>query len=299
MSAPVELSHMGLWTRLKPVRDRSRTGTGEALPDREQSHADRLRADGGEQGDRDEGAAGDGTDAEDEEDETSPLNDGEDEVGEATADETDATGTARDRAEDAESGVDTSNVEVTEAGEAEPAEPKWDRIDPDDIPEFEIRADRPAGVGESTGDSSPGDPAPDSTADERGTASTNHQNTDPTAGRPNTARSPGRSRLKQGGTEGYIVALEICARLPDDVRLPDEAADIVPAAVEAELEQDIRAFATAEFETPTPSVETLSFVEADGEIWLRLRLGVSPEAFADLDPDEIREHALQQLEGLF
>ena len=290
---------MGLWTRLRPLADRSRTGTGEAVPDRGRSRADRLRADGGERGDRDEGAAGNGTDEADGENETSATNDGEDEVDDATADETDATEPARDRAEDAAAGVDTSNVEVAEAGEAEPAEPKWDRIDPDEIPEFEIRADRPAGVGGSADDSSADGRAADSAADDRSTASTNDGRTDPTAGRPNAARSPGQSRIKQGGTEGYIVALEICARLPDDVRLPDEAADIVPAAVEAELEQDVRAFTAAEFETATPSVETLSFVEVDDEIWLRLRLGVSPEAFADLDPDEIREHALQRLEGLF
>lgn len=290
---------MGLWTRLRPLADRSRTGTGEAVPDRGRSRADRLRADGGERGDRDEGVAGNGTVEEDDENETSATNDGENEVDEATADETDATEPARDRAEDAAVGVDASNVDVAEPGEAEPATPRWERIDPDDIPEFEIRANRPAGVGGPTDDASADDRVAEPSADDRDAAPTNDRPTDPTAGRPNTARSPGRSRIKRGGTEGYIVALELCARLPDDVRLPDEAADLVPAAVEAELEEDVRAFAAAEFDAATPSVETLSFDEVEDEIWLRLRLGVSPAAFADLDPDEIRAHALQRLEGLF
>jgi hypothetical protein len=246
---------MGIWTRLRAVLDRSRGGA--PVSDGERSHAGRLRTDGGERRDRNEN----------EESETT---------------ETD---------EDSEIGGDASNVEVTESGEAEPAEPKWDRVDPDDIPEFEIRANQLAGVGRS---------ADDASADDQATASpTTDRDADSTAGRPNTARSPGQSRIKQGGTEGYIVALELCARLPEDVRLPDEAADLVPAAVEAELEEDIRAFAAAEFETASPSVETLSFVEVDDEIWMRLRLGISPDAFADLDPDEIRTHALQQLEGLF
>lgn len=256
---------MGLRTRLRAVVANLR---GETVPpDAERSHLDPVRTDGGERRDRDENA---------------------DEEAGSEEDGKDANGTA-ERDGDAGTGVDTSNVEVTETGEAEPAEPKWDRVDPDDIPEFEIRADRPASASGSTGNASADGHEP--AADDRAT--------DPTAGRPNAARSPGQSRIKQGGTEGYIVALELCARLPDDVRLPEEAADLVPAAVEAELEEDIRAFAAAEFETTSPSVETLSFVEADDEIWMRLRLGISPEAFADLDPTEIRAHALQQLEGLF
>lgn len=179
-----------------------------------------------------------------------------------------------------------SNVEATPAGQAEPADPKWEKLDPDDIPEFEIRADpsrtRPAGGDRSTDRGS-------------GTAGS-----DPTAGRPNAARAPGagESRISGEGTEGYVAALELCARLPDDVRLPDEAADLVPAAVEAELERDVQAFAAEEFDNPSPHVEVLDFLERDGEVWLRLRLGIPAAAFADLDPEEIRSHALQELEGL-
>lgn len=191
-----------------------------------------------------------------------------------------------DEADDVDEGsgsdVERSNVEITDPGEAEPADPKWEGFDPKDIPEFEIRADEPTSVGDR-----PIAEAADEPVD------------NPTAGMPNRARSPNQSRIRKEGTEGFIAALELCARLPEDVRLPEEAADLVPAAVEAELEEDIRAFAAAEFDTASPHVETLSFIEVDDEIWLRIRLGVSPEAFADLDPEEIRRHALQQLEGLF
>lgn len=180
------------------------------------------------------------------------------------------------------SDVEWSNVEVTESGEAEPADPKWEEFDPEDIPEFEIRADEPTNVGNRTAGETPDEPTDD-----------------PTAGMPNRARSPNQSRIRKEGTDGFVAALELCARLPADVRLPEEAADLVPAAVEAELEEDIRAFAAAEFNTASPHVETLSFVEVNDEIWLRIRLGIPPEAFADLDPEEIRNHALQQLDGLF
>lgn len=182
--------------------------------------------------------------------------------------------------QDAEPALDTAGVDVVDAGEAEPADPKWEKPDLDDLPEFELRADEPAVKGSSDGS----DAAPD--AD------------DPTAGMPNTAGVPG-TRLAEGETEGYIAALELCARLPDDVRLPEEAADLVPAAVEAELEQDVQSFAAAEFDDASPHVDTLSFVERDGDVWLRLRVGVPPGAFADLDPEEIRTHALQQLDGVF
>lgn len=272
MRVPVGLSVMCLWTRLQRIAGRSCGGNTVAAE--AQSHTDRLRTDGGERRDRDESA--------DEEEKGKNAT-------ETDEDAADVNGTA-EADTGVETEVDASNVDVAEPGEAEPAEPRWERIDPDDIPEFEIHADQPVGVDGS---------ADDADGNDRDATTTNDQATDPTAGRPNTARSPGQSRIKQGGTEGYIVALEICARLPDDVRLPDEAADLVPVAVEAELEEDIRAFAAAEFETARPSVETLSFDEADDEIWMRLRLGISPDAFADLDPDEIREHALQRLEGLF
>lgn len=189
---------------------------------------------------------------------------------------------ADDDDEGSGSDVEWSNVEVTESGEAEPADPKWEEFDPEDIPEFEIRADEPTNVGNRTAGKTPDEPMDD-----------------PTAGMPNRARSPNQSRIRKEGTDGFVAALELCARLPADVRLPEEAADLVPAAVEAELEEDIRAFAAAEFNTASPHVETLSFVEVNDEIWLRIRLGIPPEAFADLDPEEIRNHALQQLDGLF
>lgn len=202
----------------------------------------------------------------------------EDDPAEDAPDEADGSPTGGDA-------VDRSNVEITEAGEAEPADPKWEKPDPEEIPEFEIRADRPAAgqVGTTGGGKSPAGSAGD---------------VDPTAGMPNDAAAPG-TRINEEGTEGFVAALELCARLPEDVRLPEEAADLVPVAVEAELEQDVQSFAAAEFDNPSPHVQTLSFEEVDGEIWLRIRLGVPSAAFDDLDPEEIRAHALRELEGLF
>lgn len=182
--------------------------------------------------------------------------------------------------------VDRANVEVREPGEAEPADPKWEPPDLDDIPEFEVRAEEPV-VREDAGGSGPA-----------GGKTAGGDDEDPTAGMPNTARSPGATRVSTEGAESYVVAMEICAQLPEEVRLPPEAADLVPAAVEAELEQDIEAFAASEFGTQTPTVDTLDFREVDGDIWMRLRIGVPPEAFADLDPEVIRRHALQELEGV-
>lgn len=260
--------------------------------DAEQSRAEMLRTDGGESGDDGESEDELTGDNDDENEEEATMSDGVEtavddgvettESPSTTDGETDETGESEETTEATGVDADGSNVEVTAAGDAEPAEPRWEEFDPEDIPEFEIRAEQPAGVGGTPGG-----------------AGANDQSADPTAGRPNSARSPGQSRIKQGGADGYIVAFELCARLPDDIRLPKEAADLVPTAVEAELEEDIRTFAAAEFETASPSVETLSFVDVDDELWMRLRLGISPEAFADLDPEEIREHALQQLEGLF
>ena len=93
-------------------------------------------------------------------------------------------------------------------------------------------------------------------------------------------------------------ALELCAQLPDDVALPAEAADLVPAAVEAELEQDIQGFAAAEFDNPRPHVDALDFEERAGDIWLRIRMGVPRGDFEDLDPERLRTFALQELEGV-
>lgn len=180
---------------------------------------------------------------------------------------------------DEEGGLDRANVEVTEAGDAQPVDPKWEKPDVEDIPEFEVRAEQPT-------THPPSDDTAPKTAE------------DPTAGMPNTARSPSDSRINREGTEGYVAALELCARLPEDVRLPEQAADLVPAAVEAELERDIQSFAAAEFDNPSPHVDVLEFVEREGEIWLRLRLGIPSDAFAAVDPAEIRDHALQELDGL-
>lgn len=204
-----------------------------------------------------------------------------------------------DDSEVEEADGDPGNVEVMDAGEAEPADPKWEMPDMEDIPEFEIRADQPVG-GPGGEDAREPDGVESGTHTGGGDSGThaNHAE-DPTVGMPNTARSPGGSRIKEEGTEGYVAALELCVRLPEDLRLPEQAADLVPAAVEAELEDDVQQFAAAEFDNPAPHVPELSFVEADGEIWLRIRLGVRPEAFDDLDPGAIRAHALQELEGMF
>ncbi len=191
-------------------------------------------------------------------------------------------GTPDDERDEENDDADRSDVEVMDAGEAEPADPKWEEPDLDDIPEFEVRADEP--VVESD------EPATKSSAEASGE--------DPTAGMPHDARAPGATTVSSQGTEAYVAALELCARLPDDVALPEEAAELVPAAVEAELEQDIQSFAAAEFDNPRPHVDTLSFEEIDDEIWLRIRIGLSAEGFDDLDPDELRSFALQELEGV-
>lgn len=261
----------------------------------------RLLADGGEngddddddRGDDDDDGGGDGDRSGDDDDnrgEPAPDDDNDDPEG-GIEDASD--GEANDEVTDddvadavAQQEQNHSNAEVTPAGEAELADPKWEKPDLDDIPEFEIRTDEPPVRPNESGGSA--DHAREGAPE------------DPTAGMPNAARSPGAgdSRIASEGTEGYVVAVELCARLPEDVRLPEQAADVVPAAVEAELEQDIQSFAAAEFDNPSPHVEILEFVERDDEIWLRLRLGISPAAFADLDPAEIRSHALQELEGL-
>lgn len=215
----------------------------------------------------------------------------------AEADDEDAGDTA---------GVESSNVEVTEPGAAEPVDPKWEEPDIEDIPEVDGPKTRPAessgtddaAEGGSVGGQHASHGERGAQSDDPAHAGSAGDQEDPTAGMPNTARSPGQSRLKEGGADGYVVALELCARLPDEVRLPEEAADLVPVALEAELEQDVQAFAADEFDNPAPHVDRLDFVEADGEVWLRLRLGVDPEAFADLDPEAIRDHALQQIDGL-
>lgn len=188
---------------------------------------------------------------------------------------------------------DRSNVQVMDAGEAEPAEPEWEPPDVDDIPEFEVTAERPS---VESGGGEPG-----ATGGGAGTAAggpATDAGGDPTAGMPNDARAPGATAVSAEGTEAYVAALELCARLPDDVALPAEAADLVPAAVEAELEQDIQGFAAAEFDNPRPHVDALDFEERAGEVWLRIRIGVPRGDFEDLDPERLRTFALQELEGV-
>lgn len=185
-----------------------------------------------------------------------------------------------------------SNVDVKPAGEAEPAELEWVPPDLDDVPDFEVRADEPvAGAPSDAEAEGASDPAlgtnPEATPD------------DPTAGMPHDAQAPGATAVSGGGAEAYVAALELCARLPDDVRLPEEAADLVPAAVEAELEQAVQQFTAAEFDNARPHVDVLAFDEVDDEVWLRIRIGVPTEDFDALDPDRLREYALQQLEGVF
>jgi len=209
-----------------------------------------------------------------------------------------------EESEDDQAGSDRSNVEVMEEGEAEPADPEWEPPDVDDIPEFEVRADQPVvepsgdpggggGRDAATGgdDAAPLGGAPPGTAGPGGTD-------DPTAGMPNDAQAPGATAVSSEGTEAYVAALELCARLPDDVALPQEAADLVPAAVEAELEQDIGNFAAAEFDNPRPHVDTLDFEECGGEVWLRIRIGLPSGDFDNLDPERLRTYALQELEGV-
>jgi len=196
------------------------------------------------------------------------------------------TGTEDEATDDvvAADGVDESNVEVTD--EADPAEPRWEEPDLEDLPEFELGAEGPL-----TKDVGPGGGSPAS-------GSGGGESADPGASRPNTARSPEATRISAEGTEAYVVAFEVCAKLPDDVRLPEEAADLVPAAVEAELEEDVQQFAAAEFGTGTPHVDTLDFEDVDGEVWMRLRIGLPATDFADLNPEAVRTYALEQLEGV-
>lgn len=200
--------------------------------------------------------------------------------------DTDSGHPERERTNESDSpdtGTGGSNVEITE--DTEPADPKWEEPDLDDLPDFELGAEGPL-------------TNPPETRAGHTDSPDNGESVDPGAGMPNTARSPEATRISSEGTDAYIVAIELCARLPDDVRLPEEAASLVPAAVEAELEQDIRGFAAAEFGTEMPHVDTLSFEDIDGEIWLRLRIGLPTEGFDDVDPEEIRSYALERLEGV-
>ena len=266
----------------RPVTDGGRSGEGddaaevtedaatEAEPDADATDEDPVTESTGD-------AAGAGSEA-----------DGSDDAvrsGAAARDDQDA---------DEDETSDRSNVEVMDAGEAEPADPEWEPPDVDDIPEFEVTAERPS-VESGGGDAgAPGG----GTGIAGGGPATDTGGGDPTAGMPNDARAPGATAVSAEGTEAYVAALELCARLPDDVALPEEAADLVPAAVEAELEQDIQGFAAAEFDNPRPHVDALDFEERAGDVWLRIRIGVPRGDFEDLDPERLRTFALQELEGV-
>lgn len=234
-----------------------------------------------------------------------PEDDGDEEPDdvEASSASTETSGepTTEADVDETEESPDRSTVDVMDAGEAEPADPKWEPPDVDDIPEFEVRADQP--VVEPGGDAGEvaGEPAGERGAAGGGSATDatpGGTGEDPTAGMPNDARAPGATTVSSQGTEAFVAALELCARLPEDVALPEEAADLVPAAVEAELEQDIQSFAAAEFDNQRPHVDTLDFEERDGDIWLRIRMGIPSGDFEDLDPERLRTFALQELEGV-
>ena len=62
----------------------------------------------------------------------------------------------------------------------------------------------------------------------------------------------------------------------------------------------MQAFAVSEFDNPTPHVEVLQFTDVDGEIWLKIRMGVPTETFDSLEANmvELREYALQELDTL-
>ena len=74
---------------------------------------------------------------------------------------------------------------------------------------------------------------------------------------------------------------------------------MVPTAFEAEIEQELQKYAIAQFGNPTPHVETIAFDAVDGEVWMRIRMGIPPamfdafteyrDAFADYALDELDE----------
>ena len=260
-------------------RTRAFRPIGGSAPEEEEAER-RLVADGGETDEDagDEAAETDGGDGDE------GAADAAAEPSDETGESGDAGGTADvDEPADPGSDIDRSNVEITD--EAEPATPEWVEPDLEELPDFELGAE--GSLTKSGG-----------TAGGGGGGGEVGGSADPGAGMPNTARSPEATRISSEGTEAYVVAFEVCARLPDDVRLPEDAADLVPAAVEAELEQDVQQFAASEFGTQTPHVDTLAFDEVDGEIWLRLRIGLPADGFEDLDPEAVRSYALEQLEGV-
>lgn len=121
------------------------------------------------------------------------------------------------------------------------------------------------------------------------------------AGRPNTARGPSTIEEEGWQTDALIVALEMVAQLPDDVRLPDEAADLVPVVVEASLREKIENYVAMEFQANDPQIAVLDFEETEEGIFMKLRLGVPHEHFDELagHVEELRAAALDRIETIF
>lgn len=121
------------------------------------------------------------------------------------------------------------------------------------------------------------------------------------AGRPNVARGPEAPGPQGEPVEAYVGAIELFARLPEDVRLPDEAEDVVPVVVEASLRRRITEYVALEFDADEPQVSRIGFEEVEGEgVWMKMRLGAEADALEDLagNLDGLRRAALEQLEAL-
>lgn len=120
-------------------------------------------------------------------------------------------------------------------------------------------------------------------------------------GRPNVARGPSTIADEGWETDALIVAVEMVAQLPEDVRLPEEASDLVPVVVEASLREKIENYVAIEFQANDPQISTLEFQETDEGLWMKLRLGVPHEHFEDLSGhvDELRAAALDSIETIF
>lgn len=120
-------------------------------------------------------------------------------------------------------------------------------------------------------------------------------------GMPNTARAPGTLEPEGWGSDAYLVAIEMVARLPDEVLLPEAAADTVPVVVEASIRQRVEKYVGMEFQEANPTVSVLGFEETEEGVWMKLRVGISPERFDQLSGhlDEIRAGALDRIETIF
>lgn len=123
--------------------------------------------------------------------------------------------------------------------------------------------------------------------------------TDP--GMPNVARGPDTLEPDGWGSNAYLVAIEMVARLPDDVLLPEAAADTVPVVVEASIRQRVEKYVGMEFQDAKPQVSVLGFEETEEGVWMKLRVGIPPERFDAIGGhlDEIRAGALDTIETIF